>query len=89
MGTFDKNADAVLNTTLAGSIDWKIEAIATIFYNVGLDRFGEKKKKRGKRERKKKRKGNSEDEARPLVASETVQEEKSTLSELRDSVREN
>ena len=53
MGTFDKNADAVLNTTLAGSIDWKIEAMATIFYNVGLDRFGEKRKnaERGKEKR--------------------------------------
>lgn len=51
MGTFDKDADAVMNTILAGSINWKIEAMATFFYNVGLDRFGDRKKKLGKRGR--------------------------------------
>ena len=34
------DADAVLNTTLAGSIDRKIEAMTTIIYNMGMDRFG-------------------------------------------------
>lgn len=52
MGTFDKDADALLNTILAGSINWKIEAMATILYNVGLDRFGDRKKKLEKRRRK-------------------------------------
>lgn len=56
MGTFDKNTDAVLNTTLAGSIDWNIEAMATIFYNVGLDRFGEKREKTRKKGKKKEEK---------------------------------
>ena len=54
---------------------------------MGLDRFGDRKGKSAKRrEEKQKRKGRSEDEARPMAASE---EEKSTLSELRDSIREN
>ena len=30
----------MINTTLAGSEDRKIEAMTTIIYNVGMDRFG-------------------------------------------------
>ena len=30
----------MINTTLAGSEDRKIEAMTTILYNVGMDRFG-------------------------------------------------
>ena len=36
---FDIDAAAVLNTTLAGLGDRKIEAITTIIYNMGMDRL--------------------------------------------------
>ena len=47
---FDIDADAVLNTTLAGSVDRKIEVMTTIIYNIGMDRSGveQGKKNHGK-----------------------------------------
>ncbi|VDI54010.1 Hypothetical predicted protein [Mytilus galloprovincialis] len=37
---FDEDVDAILNTTLAGNIDRKIESMTSFIYNIGMDRFG-------------------------------------------------
>jgi len=39
-GQFDDDVDVILNTTLAGGMDRKMDAMTTIMYIVGMDRFG-------------------------------------------------
>ena len=41
---FDHDVDNILNTSSAGGVDKKIEGMATIMYNVGLDRYGEEER---------------------------------------------
>ena len=84
----------MINTTLAGSEDRKIEAMTTILYNVGMDRFGieEGKKPRidgenNRREREiaKMRRDLSQLSKQYKKATEV---EKTALSDLRDNIRE-
>ena len=42
---FDHDVDNILNTSSAGGVYKKIEGMATIMYNVGLDRYGEEERR--------------------------------------------
>ena len=91
---FDIDADAVLNTTLAGSVDRKIEAMTTIIYNMGMDRFGveEGKKPRidGKKNRREREIAKMRRDLRQLSKQykKATEIEKKALSDLRDNIRE-
>ena len=43
---FDEDVDKILQTTLCGSVDRKIQAMSTIAYAVGSDRFGFQEQRR-------------------------------------------
>ena len=84
----------LINTTLAGSEDRKIEAMTTIIYNVGMDRFGieegkkpriDGEKNRREREIAKMRRDLSQLSKQYKKATEV---EKTALSDLRDNIRE-
>ena len=46
---FDEDVDKILEMTLTGSIDKKIESMATLIHAVGEDRFGVEEKREAKR----------------------------------------
>ena len=91
---FDIDADAVLNTTLAGSIDKKIQAMPSIIYNMGLDNFGveqrDKSLKDGKKNRREREIAKMRRDLRQLRKQykKATDEETLALSELRDNIRE-
>ncbi|XP_062568263.1 uncharacterized protein LOC134230448 [Saccostrea cucullata] len=91
---FDKDVDAILNTTLAGSIDRKIEAMTSIIYSVGLDRFGAEQRKKSQKEGRKNRREREIAKMRKDLRQlrkqyrKATDEEKPALSQLRDNIRE-
>ncbi|XP_062585204.1 uncharacterized protein LOC134246875 [Saccostrea cucullata] len=91
---FDQDVDAILNTTLAGSIDRKIEAMTSIIYSVGLDRFVAEQRKKSQKEGRKNRREREIAKMRKDLRQlrkqyrKATDEEKTALSHLRDNIRE-
>ncbi|XP_063448172.1 uncharacterized protein LOC134727719 [Mytilus trossulus] len=90
---FDEDVDAILNTTLAGNIDRKIESMTSFIYNIGMDRFGADEKEVVRREGQKNRRESKiakmRKELRQLKKryNQASEDEKPALSELRDTIR--
>lgn len=93
---FDFDVDSILNTSLAGGIDKKVEAMATIMYNVGKERFGleevrqKQQKSTGHRNRRQQERASIRRDLRQLSKRYRVapEEERAALAELRQGMRE-
>ena len=91
---FDMDAAGVLNSTLAGSVDRKIEAMTKIIYNMGMDRFGveEGKKPRidGRKNRREREIVKMRRDLRQLSKQykKATEVEKTEFSDLRNNIRE-
>ncbi|XP_076090373.1 uncharacterized protein LOC143062594 [Mytilus galloprovincialis] len=90
---FDEDVDAILNTTLAGNIDRKIESMTSFIYNIGMDRFGADEKEVVRREGQKNRRESKIAKMRKDLRqlkkryNQASEDEKPALSELRDTIR--
>ncbi|CAC5407388.1 unnamed protein product [Mytilus coruscus] len=90
---FDEDVDEILNTTLAGNIDRKIESMTSFIYNIGMDRFGADEKVVVKREGQKNRRESKIAKMRKDLRqlkkryNQASEDEKPALSELRDTIR--
>ncbi|CAG2187770.1 unnamed protein product [Mytilus edulis] len=90
---FDEDVDAILNTTLAGNIDRKIELMTSFIYNIGMDRFGADEKEVVRREDQKNRRESKIAKMRKDLRqlkkryNQASEDEKPALSELRDTIR--
>ena len=92
---FDEDADCVLEATLAGSVDKKVQVMATIVYNMGVDRFGAletktKTNKTGHGNRRESQISQIRGELRSLtrVSKQATEQERPALEELRRGLRE-
>nr|XP_034324819.1 uncharacterized protein LOC117689102 [Crassostrea gigas] len=93
---FNFDLDSILNTSLAGGIDRKVEAMATIMYNVGKERFGleqvrqKQQQSTGHRNRRQQERASIRRDLRQLSKRYRVapEEETAALAELRQGMRE-
>ena len=91
---FDEDADRILEVTLAGSIEKKVNTMATIMYSMGAERFGIEEEKHGKKpneesNRRQQQISQIRAELRQLTRAyrEAEEEEKPALEELRGTLR--
>ncbi len=93
--TFDREIDQVLDSVLTGDIGRKMEAMSTIIWNMGAERFGmEQRQSKGPQQAGENRRlreiAKLRGDLRRLKKAfrQAPEEEKSALKEMRDNVRE-
>ncbi len=93
--TFDREIDQVLESVLAGDIGRKMEAMSTIIWNMGAERFGmEQRQTKGPQQAGENRRSREiaklRGDLRRLKKAfrQAPEEEKPALKEMRDNVRE-